>query len=306
MQPQQFEARMEWLARSPYPVLPLDEAIRRLDNGSLPDNAVAITIDDGWFSTLKGMVPVLERLGLPATLYATTYYSMRGGPVLNVLIDYLVSQATPEALGRSSFARDLARSHPGLPPQSGAAREAISGKLASAVDALPGAERLAAAREIAATLGRDIAPILDGRWFDLMSEEELREAHKRGLDIQLHTHTHRMHALVPEKVTAEIALNRRELARILSVDASTLVHFCYPSGVHSREVFDALRRCGIRSATTTESGLAAAADERMSLSRLLDCQSMTLLEFEARLTGLWDMISAVRRRVRPVKEAYAG
>ena len=306
MQPQLFAARMEWLARSPYPVLPLDEAIGHLDNGSLPDNAVAITIDDGWFSTLKGMVPVLERLGLPATLYATTYYSMRGGPVLNVLIDYLVSQAAPDALGRSSYSRDLAESHPGLPPHSVAARDAISRKLASAVDALPGDERLAAVREIAAMLGRDIDPILEGRWFDLMSEEELREAHKRGLDIQLHTHTHRMHGLAPEKVAAEIALNRQELARILGVAASTLVHFCYPSGVHSLEVFDAVRRSGIRSATTTESGLVQGTDERMSLSRILDCQSMTLLEFEARLTGIWDMISAARRRARPVKEAYAG
>lgn len=306
MQPQQFEGRMEWLARSAYPVLPLDEAIGRLDDGSLPDNAVAITIDDGWFSTLKGMVPVLERLRLPATLYATTYYSMRGGPVLNVLIDYLVWQAPADALRRSSYARDLARSHPGLPPQCGAGRNAISGNLVAAVESLPGPERLDAVREISAALGRDIAPILEGRWFDLMSEDELRQARARGLDIQLHTHTHRMHGLVPEKVAGEIEKNRQELSRILGVEASALAHFCYPSGVHSRAVFDAVRRAGIRSATTTESGLADASDERMSLSRILDCQSMTQVEFEARLTGIWDIISNARRRIRSREPAYAG
>lgn len=306
MQSQRFEQRMEWLARSAFPVLPLDEAIRRLDDGSLPDNAVTITIDDGWFSTLKGMVPVLERLGLPATLYATTYYSVRGGPVLNVLVDYLITQAPAEVLGRSAYARELASTHPGLAPSSSAGRNAIGGRLAATVNALPGSQRMDAVREIASALGKDIAPILEGRWFDLMSEDELREAHDRGLDIQLHTHTHRMHGLVPEKVASEIELNRRELARILGIDPSSFRHFCYPSGVHSRAVFDAVRRCGIRSATTTESGLAAAADERMSLSRILDCQSMTTLEFEARLTGVWDMIAGARKRMRSSEEAYAG
>lgn len=306
MQPRMFEERMEWLARSGYPVLSLDEAIARLDEHSLPANAVTITIDDGWFSTLMGMVPVLERLRLPATLYATTYYSTRGGPVLNVLIDYLVSHAPADALARSLYVRDLARSHPGLAAQSNAGRNAIGGQLASAVDALPGNQRLDAVREVAATLDMDIIPILEGRWFDLMSEDELRQAHRRGVDIQLHTHTHRMHELAPEKVTGEIEKNRTELSRILNVDPSTLRHFCYPSGVHSRVVFDAVRRCGIRSATTTETGLVSIEDERMSLSRILDCQSMGLLEFEARLTGIWDMITGARERMLPRKEAYTG
>jgi len=298
MQPRLFEQRMEWLAGSGYPVLPLDDAIQRLDNGSLPDNAVAITIDDGWWSTLKGMVPVLERLKLPAALYATTYYSSRMGPVLNVLIDYMVFRAEEDILVRSSYARQLAQTNPGLAPQSRAGRNAISGELASSVDALPGVDRLGAVQGIANVLGIELYPILNGRWFDLMTEDELREARGRGIDVQLHTHTHRMHGLLPDKVVGEIEMNRRELSRILGVQASELRHFCYPSGVHSQAVFEAVRSAGILSATTTESGLVGRTDERMSLSRILDCQSMTMIEFEARLTGIWDMIAGVRRRLR--------
>ena len=75
MQPEQFEQRMTWLRNSRYPVLPLDEAVQRLDDGSLPDHAVVITIDDGWSSTYTHMLPILEGLGLPATVYVTTWYA---------------------------------------------------------------------------------------------------------------------------------------------------------------------------------------------------------------------------------------
>src|SRR4051794_19496457 len=87
--PEQFEARMARLKRSGLPVLPLGEAVERLADGTLPDAAVAITIDDGWVSTFAHMLPVLEAHGLPATLYATTWYAGRDLPVVNVAVDYL-------------------------------------------------------------------------------------------------------------------------------------------------------------------------------------------------------------------------
>src|SRR5581483_5961498 len=111
MDPKKFEERMEWLAASRYPVLGLDEALRRLDDGSLPDNAVVITIDDGWYSTYRGMVPVLVRLGLPATVYVTTYYATRQIPVLNVLIQHML-EAAPRTL---SSCYELLQSENALP-----------------------------------------------------------------------------------------------------------------------------------------------------------------------------------------------
>src|SRR4051812_14102841 len=91
--PEKFEARMAWLKRSGHPVLALSEAVDRLADGSLPEAAVAITIDDGWVSTFTHMLPVLEKYGLPATLYATTWYAGRDLPVVNVAVDYLRAAA---------------------------------------------------------------------------------------------------------------------------------------------------------------------------------------------------------------------
>src|SRR5689334_14408586 len=48
MQPATFAARLQLLRDVGYPVLALDEALHALAADRLPDNAVVITIDDGW------------------------------------------------------------------------------------------------------------------------------------------------------------------------------------------------------------------------------------------------------------------
>lgn len=65
----QFAAQMAWLAASPYPVLPLAEALARLP-GQQP--AVALTFDDGYRSLLLAAAPVLAQHGFAASLFVTT------------------------------------------------------------------------------------------------------------------------------------------------------------------------------------------------------------------------------------------
>jgi peptidoglycan/xylan/chitin deacetylase (PgdA/CDA1 family) len=53
-------------------VLPLDEAVRRLHDRTLPRRAVALTFDDGYASVGEVAWPLLRERGLPATLYAVS------------------------------------------------------------------------------------------------------------------------------------------------------------------------------------------------------------------------------------------
>lgn len=108
--------------------------------------------------------------------------------------------------------------------------------------------------------------------------------------MQLHTHAHSLHELQPLQIRDEIERNRAELQRLLGRPADELVHFCYPSGVHSPQAFEPLRACGVRSATTTEFGLVAPDGERMALPRILDGQTMSELGLEARLSGFWTLL----------------
>ena len=293
MRPDTFAARLDLLARAGYPVLGLDDALERLDKGTLPDAAVVITIDDAWFGITRHMLPALTERGLPATLYVTTYYALAQRPVLNVLVNFMVARA------RTLPPIDTLMPGPGPQPDP-SQRADYSTTLATRIDALDTlALRWDAIRHIAEQLGVDLEPIDTGRWFHLMDEDELRAARAAGIDIQLHTHTHRMHGFDGERVRGEIEHNRRELARLLDVAPDGLAHFCYPSGVHAPAVYPVLEAAGVRSATTTDFGLNPPGSNRFALKRILDCQSMTDLELEARLSGFWSMLMALRDRLRP-------
>jgi peptidoglycan/xylan/chitin deacetylase (PgdA/CDA1 family) len=163
---EQFAHRMSWLKNSRYPILRLGEAVHRLADGSLPDYAVVITIDDGWATTYSHMLPILERLGLPATIYVTTWYSDHQLPVINVAADYVLKRA-----GRP--VRDLS-------------------EIVAKIVTLPSLdERERALLNLAAELGVTTEEWADSRQFHIMDAEEISDADRRGFDIELHTHRHR-------------------------------------------------------------------------------------------------------------------
>jgi peptidoglycan/xylan/chitin deacetylase (PgdA/CDA1 family) len=68
--PERFRRQMEFLASSRVPVVPLDEAMHR-------PNCVAITFDDGFRNFLDYGAPVLDQLGLPATVFVVSGYCGR-------------------------------------------------------------------------------------------------------------------------------------------------------------------------------------------------------------------------------------
>jgi peptidoglycan/xylan/chitin deacetylase (PgdA/CDA1 family) len=263
--PEQFEQRMVRLKRSGLPVLPLGEAVERLGRGALPEAAVAITIDDGWVSTFTHMLPVLEALELPATLYATTWYAGRDLPVVNVAVDYL----------RSAAGRPQAES---------------AAKIAE-IEALPVDQRLAAVRAYGAQLGVDEA-WLAHRQFHIMSAEELAEAKRRGLDIQLHSHRHIDVEAKVDTLRREVEENRAFLTSALG--EAEFNHFCYPSGTYHPSAPTLLAESGVQSATLCDEGLNAPGANPLALRRLLDGRRVSDAEFDAYLSGMLHFFAPLR------------
>ena len=72
MSPATFAGRLDALARTGCHVLPLGEALERLYQRALPDRAVALTFDDGYFDFKARVFPLLQRHAFPATVYLTT------------------------------------------------------------------------------------------------------------------------------------------------------------------------------------------------------------------------------------------
>jgi peptidoglycan/xylan/chitin deacetylase (PgdA/CDA1 family) len=91
-----FEEQLSSLARE-CRVMPLDELLASAGRG--PERAVAITFDDGYVDTLEKALPILERLGLPATVFATTRWLESPGEYWwDILERALIRDDTPPTL----------------------------------------------------------------------------------------------------------------------------------------------------------------------------------------------------------------
>jgi peptidoglycan/xylan/chitin deacetylase (PgdA/CDA1 family) len=141
-------------------------------------------------------------------------------------------------------------------------------------------ERLAQALEV------DWTRIRTRRLLHLMTPTELQQLIQKGVDVQLHTHRHRMprdRALFRR----EIVDNRRALAAVGQADAR---HFCYPSGVYADQFLPWLHELGVRSATTCDPGLASRTTSLLLLPRLVDSSLLSDVEFEGWLHGISHML----------------
>ena len=70
---EQLEAHLDELATGGYTILPLIEVIEKILEGeSLPDRAVAITVDDAFISVYREAYPRLVERGFPFTIFVAT------------------------------------------------------------------------------------------------------------------------------------------------------------------------------------------------------------------------------------------
>jgi len=76
-----FAMQLGVLARF-FKFLPLARAVVALRDGTLPRRAVAITFDDGYADNVTVALPVLLRLGVPATFFITVGF-LDGGRMWN-------------------------------------------------------------------------------------------------------------------------------------------------------------------------------------------------------------------------------
>ncbi len=292
--PEQFERRMKWLKQSRYPVLDLDAAVDGLADGTLPENSVVITIDDGWKSTYTHMLPVLEQLSLPATAYITTWYAEKQSPVVNVALNYVLQRSTVAGFTWRSPAGVELKVLLGDTEE----REHAALKLDRMLQELPTvAERLHQLREICRLAGVPTEPWWSEGQFHLMNREEIRLAHLRGLSLQLHTHRHINVDVDIGLLPAELSKNRAVLAETCKSDQFR--HFCYPNGRYNAAASELLVAAGIRSAVLTDPGLNPPGANPYALRRFLDGRSVTQAEFEAYMCGALDLYAAAAARLRP-------
>lgn len=255
-----FRMRLKRIEQLGFQVISLDQLINRLDTGADLRHTLVLTVDDGWTGFAEQAFPEIRARNWPCTLYLTTWCIEHHLPVLNVLRRYLLWHGVT------------------LPEPTGDDQEDWQVL-----------QRLARQANIQLTTRQA------GSLFRLCDIDTLAAMHQQGLDLQLHTHRHRVPA-ENHLLLKELEDNRQFLRRI--VPTHQLAHFCYPSGEYRPEQFETLRKAGIRSATTTELGLVRHGDNPLRLKRLLDAENLSDLEFRAELSGFKSLLRRFKPRVR--------
>ena len=286
-----FRRRLEILRDGGYSVLPLDDAVERLYQGTLPPRSVVITFDDGAANFYSRALPLLREFDFPATVYLTTYHTSARRPVFDVTLPYILWKGRHRSLSRDLVGGD-GEWRLSDAAEREQAREALRAHLVARGRGGHAEEALLA--EVARRLGVDFDAIRERRIMHLMTEEEVSVAAELGVSIQLHTHRHRTPRDEAE-FAHEIEVNRGHIVR-LTRRTDGRWHFCYPNGWRAREFIPWLRGLDVRSAATCQPGIASRTTDPILLPRLVDTTLLSEIEFEGWLSGVSAFLP---RRVQP-------
>jgi peptidoglycan/xylan/chitin deacetylase (PgdA/CDA1 family) len=286
-----FAQRLEVLRSNGYPVLPLEDALTRLDEGTLAPASTVITVDDALESFQDLALPLLKKQGLPVTTYVASYYALNHVPDFRLVVRYMLWKG-------GSVELDLSSVDPAL---KGSIRLGDPADRQQAEDAIIAQGEMYGSdgrKELSARLGQllnvDYERLTASRAFHVVSLDEVRDLVDDGVDVQLHTHRHRLP--VSQAGTAdELTTNRQILEPIVG---RALVHFCYPNGIWSDAHWPWLASLKIRSATTCDAGLNYRTTPRLGLRRILDAEDVPLISFEAEMSGFTELLRSAVRRVR--------
>lgn len=250
-----FERTIRWL-KEWFNVLPLDQAIARLRDHSLPPRAAAITFDDGYADNCTVAMPILQAHGLSATFFIATGY-LDGGRMWNDTVVEAICRCRKPRLdlsGENLKVHDLS--------SVAAVRQAISSVLNDIRYRDP-QQRLAAVDHVAAAAGVSLPSDL------MLTSEQVREMRRAGMLIGAHTVSHPILArLAPADALAEVVDSREFLEALLQERVGL---FAYPNGKPNLDYravdVEGLRHLGFDAALTTAWGVADATSDVMQLPR---------------------------------------
>jgi peptidoglycan/xylan/chitin deacetylase (PgdA/CDA1 family) len=219
---------------------------------TLPDNAVAITVDDGYRSFLLHGHPIFRRHRIPVTLYAVAGFSDGRLWLWPDRIEFGLQHTT-----RSSIRMKLADGEPlELALRTPEQRVDAIRRLTEALKVVSNDRRVAFLAGLGSLCGVDIPPSPPSG-YEAMSWVDLRAVASEGVEIGCHSDTHQILSRIsnPLELESEIRGAKEKMEERLGFEVR---HFSYPNG-GAVDVSEAAVRCvrdaGFASAVSTTCGL---------------------------------------------------
>jgi len=244
--PEFLEATILHTQSRGFPFVSLDEALRRLDTHDSGNFAV-MTLDDGYYDTAQHALPVLEKHGVPATVYISSGFADRLHPLWWLTLEEAIKQSPsiifPDPEGAIGLATDTVCKKREAFRQ---VHDRILEMSPDSVETLMG--------DLAKQAGIDAIALCDATCLDWSGIIAL--AHHPLITIGAHTVSHPVLARcnAPE---AMVEMARSRAAIEDHIDKSVR-HLAYPNGGQGHagpREFSMAKALGFASATTTRPGL---------------------------------------------------
>jgi peptidoglycan/xylan/chitin deacetylase (PgdA/CDA1 family) len=256
------------ILREHYDVMTLDAATEVLRGTRLARRAVAvITFDDGYRDMYDQAFPVLQELGLPATVFVPTAGINTGQALDHDLLYSLVLKARARGL---SLHVPLVKGGMSLDQAATLCAEVSPERLSNYLVHLP-----LALRENVLYCLRDFLDEQEThlKGFDLLDWEMMRKMARAGIDFGAHTDNHAVLTLETEAtIEREILRNKLVLEKQLG---RRMRHFAYPTGEYNDVVKRVLKRLGFDVAVTTKRQLNQRGADLLALGRVCLCEEST-------------------------------
>jgi len=284
--PQHFAEHLEILRRSYHPI-GLQQLTQALAQRQIPPKAVAVTFDDGYADNLYNGEPLLERYGIPATVFAASgYVGQESGFWWDQLERTLLHPGMlPEVLeltidgkthrwelgGDSLLTEEQYRTYRCWSVAEGSEptrRHSLYRSLHELLRPLPETERSHAVSELLSWAGLQLTPQAT---HGILSPEEVARLVEGGLiEIGAHTVTHPMlAALGAPAQRREIEQSKIRLEEILGRPVTS---FSYPYGSpsdYTAETVALVREAGLICACSNFTDVVRLRTDRFQLPRAL-------------------------------------
>jgi len=270
-----FRRQIDFI-RHHYDIVSLDQALTE-EAGERP--SAVITFDDGDIGLHHYLLPLIEELQIPVTIYIATGQIETGNPhwfdtLMNALQTSAPVTVDLSSLGIGSWC---------LGAERGEANWLVMGSLLDRLKTETPERREATCALILAQTEKleqrqhaDLGP---------MTIDQLRRlAHHRLVTIGAHTHCH---SLLDRISLAEAIASIERSSQLLEQWTGVRPqHFAYPNGNHSPELQHAVASVGFKTATLTTGGHCCGNGNLMALQRLPVGRFDDLGRFALRLAGL--------------------
>ena len=209
----EFAWQMQLLKRH-FNVLPLYDAVQRLQQGNLPARAACVTFDDGYADNATVALPILQQYGIPATVFVAAGY-LNGGRMWNDTVIEFLRQYTDKTLDLSHLQL------PVYPTDTQELRRKAAHDIVRRCKYLENGRR----EEIATEISQSASSLPDSL---MLTTEQLVLLHQQGIEIGGHTFSHPiLSSLSSDQAREEITRGKRELEVLLNTDVRL---FAYPNG----------------------------------------------------------------------------